>query len=100
MHPTGANNPILVGTIVYARRGEKYRLLTNDGGEDIIDWVDNSESQTQTQTQTVDDDDAPSNRRRRPNAKRTYKRGTVIAVIGHGNFKIRFDNGTEEDIKS
>ena len=91
MHPTGANNPILVGTIVYACCGEKYCLLTNDVGEDIIDWVDNPESQTQTQTQIIDDDDNPSNRRRRPNAKRTYKRGTIIAVVGQGNFKIRLD---------
>ena len=58
MHPTGANNPILVGTIVYARCGEKYCLLINDIGEDIINWVDNPESQTQTQTQTVNDDEA------------------------------------------
>ena len=81
MHPTGANNPISVGTIVYTHCGKKYCLLTNDVGEDIIDWVENPESQTQTQTQTIDDDDAPSNRCRSLNAKRTYKRGIVIAVV-------------------
>ena len=71
MHPTGANNPISVGTIVYACHGEKYRLLTNDVSEDIIDWVDNPELQTQTQTQTVNDDEAPSNCCCRPKARRT-----------------------------
>ena len=57
IHRTSANNTITVEIIVY------FCLIVNNIGQDIADWVSNSELQTPTQ-----------------NAKRTYKDGTIIAV--------------------
>ena len=47
MHPTSANNLITADTIVH------FCLIINNIGQDISDWVNNSEFQTATKTLSV-----------------------------------------------
>ena len=82
---TGANDPITVTTVVYCRRGDKYRIINDGDGREIFDLsgpADNGSDNTQ-----------PGRRRR---SKRTWKRGVVIAITDKGKYDVKFEDGTME----
>ena len=76
--PTGPDDPITVGSVVYARRGDLYNFRIDD--DNIVDIENES-------------DHSPPKKARRLRSKRTYKRGTVIEIVDKSLFCVKFDDG-------